>query len=67
MDTKQQFLAEFKALLEKYDVAISAVVSGYSDTHGISGEKMEIYGRETSETWLSVDGWEINFRDIKAE
>ena len=65
MNEKQQFLAEFKALLEKYDVAISAVVSEYSDTHGISGQKMEIYGRETSETWLSVDGWEINFRDIE--
>lgn len=64
MTEKEQFLTEFKALLEKYDVAIAADVSEYSDTHGIEGRKMEVYDRKSCETWLLVDGWDINFRDI---
>jgi hypothetical protein len=57
MDTKQQFLAEFKALLEKYDIAIVAKDNGC----------MAVYERPTGQTFLFVPDWEINFRDIKAE
>ncbi len=56
MDTKQQFLTEFKALLEKYDIAIVAKDNGC----------MAVYERPTGQTFLFVPDWEINFRDIKA-
>jgi hypothetical protein len=56
MDTKQQFLTEFKALLEKYDVALLS-----------SDRNLEAYERKTGQTLLLVQGNEMNFRDIETE
>ena len=56
MDTKQQFLTEFKALLEKYDVALLS-----------SDRNLEAYERKSGQTLLLVQGNEMNFRDIETE
>jgi hypothetical protein len=66
---KQEFLKEFKALLEKYNVGISFSVSDCSDTYGLSDEKLVVYHREPktyhTETWLEVDGWALDKNDIE--
>ena len=66
---KQQFLKEFKALLEKYNVGISFSVGDGSDTHGLYDEKMVVYhtipGTFKDEDWLEVNGWSIDISDMK--
>ncbi len=60
---KDEFLKEFKALLEKYDVSISFSVSACSDTHGLYDEKMVIDHKQ--ETWLELNGWCISSYELK--
>jgi hypothetical protein len=67
---KDEFLKEFKALLEKYDVSISFSVGAGSDTHGLYDEKMVIDHRIDKnsfkeETWLELNGWCISSYELK--
>jgi hypothetical protein len=69
LNKKEQFLVEFKELLKKYDVIISAGVGSGSDTYGIYDESITISHRVDSkkfkyEDWLTVDGWSIDEKDI---
>jgi hypothetical protein len=69
---KEQFLAELKALMEKYDVSINFCVSACSDTHGLSDEKMTIEHRISKdsfkeEVWLEIDGYGIIADDIEVK
>lgn len=57
-DRKTEFLGKLRALLEEYDVSISASYDG--DTHGIHSERITIDHRVSKdsfkeETWLRVD------------
>ena len=65
---KQEFLKEFKALLEKYNVTISFNVGSGSDTHGLYDEKMTVYhtvpNSFKTEDWIEVSGWGIDKNDI---
>ena len=70
MSQKEEFLKEFKALLEKYDAGISFDVGSGSDTHGLNGERMLVEHRVSKdsfreETWLEVSGWCIWHYDIE--
>jgi hypothetical protein len=60
---KEEFLKEFKALLEKYDVSINFSVSGCSDTHGLYDEKMVIDHKD--KIWFEVNGWCIDACELK--
>ena len=64
----QQFRAELKALLTKYNTSIYFSVSSCSDTHGLYDEKMVIIHRVPGTfndiDILEVDGWGINAGDI---
>lgn len=68
MSKKEEFLTEFKALLEKYNVDISFTVGPYSDTHGLHDEQMQIChttpGTFICEVWKEVDGWGISKTDL---
>ncbi len=60
---KQEFLKEFKALLEKYNVEINFRVADCSDTYGLYNERMVIEHKD--ETWFETHGWGIIASDIK--
>jgi hypothetical protein len=64
----QQFRAELKALLTKYNATISFSVGSCSDTHGLYDEKMVIShtvpGTFKDIDILEVDGWGISAGDI---
>lgn len=66
---KHEFLREFKALLEKYNVRIAFSVSECSDTHGLYDEKMGVYhtvpGTFKDEEWMDVSGWSIDKTDMR--
>ena len=64
----QQFRAELKALLSKYNASINFSVGSCSDTHGLYDEKIVI-SHTVPETFkdidiLEVDGWGISAGDI---
>lgn len=65
---KEEFLLEFRALLEKYNVGISFSVDPCSDTHGLYDEKMVIYHQEPNsihaEDWFEVYGYSIDKSDL---
>ena len=63
MSAKEQFLKEFKELLEKYSVAIEAGYDG--DTHGIYNEDIMVYNLKTNETWLKTQGRTITSDDVE--
>jgi hypothetical protein len=66
---KEEFMKELKALLEKYNVCISATVGKGSDTHGIYDEQIVVYHQIgdsfKTEDWLIVDGWSLDKNDIE--
>jgi hypothetical protein len=66
---KEEFLKEFRALLEKYNVGIAFTVGECSDTYGLYDEKMIVYrtvpGTFKDEDWMVVDGWAIDISDFK--
>lgn len=68
---KEEFLKEFRALLEKYNVGISFSVDECSDTHGLYDEKMIVYhtipGTYKNEDWMVVEGWGIDKSDFWSE
>jgi len=64
MENKEEFLKELKALLQKYNVTISAGVGEGSDTHGISEEHVEIYSNFNYKTVFKVEGWSLTHEDI---
>lgn len=67
--TNEEFLAELKSLLEKYNADISFSVGSCSDTHGLYDEKMVISRRPDPNSWkeidiISVNGWGISSTDL---
>ena len=70
--TKEHFLAELGALLEKYDVSIGFTCSSCSDTYGLSDDHLQIKHRVSKdsfkqETWYDADGWWIDADDFKVK
>lgn len=65
----QQFRAELKDLLAKYNASICFSVGSCSDTHGLYDEKMvvshTIPGTFNDIDLLEVDGWGISAGDIE--
>lgn len=62
---QQMFLEELRNLLEQYNASISFSVSEWSDTHGLSEERMvvEIGNKEVA----TVYGWDLNASDLYPE
>jgi hypothetical protein len=67
MNNKNEFLKEFKALLEKHNVYIAFGVGSGSDCHGLYDERLEIIDEESSKTFYQVDGWTLSNTDIDIE
>ena len=65
----QQFRAELKDLLTKYNASICFSVGSCSDTHGLYDEKMVVChtvpGTFKDIDLLEVDGWGISAGDIE--
>ncbi len=64
MTNKDEFLKEFRALLEKHNVYIAFSVGASSDCHGLYDERLEIIDEGTRETIYKVDGWTLSNTDI---
>ena len=61
---KEQFLAELKALLSKYDYTIGFACDDGSDTYGLTGEKIEIQDKKGNVVF-STGGYFLDASDIE--
>lgn len=68
---KELFLLELHALMVKYNVSIVFSVSEYSDTHGLSNERLVITQRLhksfKQKELCSFYGWSFNAHDVEGE
>jgi biotin synthase-related radical SAM superfamily protein len=62
-DNEKEFLAELKALMEKYNAAIGFNVGEGSDTHGLYEE--EIHIDVNNKTIHKTSGWWISGEDLE--
>lgn len=59
------FKADLRALLLKHHAVIKVGYSDCSDTHGMSGEHMNVQFTDINHTHQIVDEWGISPNDLK--
>ncbi|MBL0732237.1 MAG: hypothetical protein JJW03_05220 [Desulfosarcina sp.] len=62
---KEQFLKEFKMLLEKYDVCVGFDCAEDTDLKQIEMPGIVVVDRQENRIWLSVDGYGLVASDIE--
>jgi hypothetical protein len=67
MINRDEFLQDFRELLEKHKVYIAFSVGQGSDCHGLYDERLLVINENTNETVFETDGWTLSNTDIKLD